>query len=138
MDRSTSSACPIKSSSYLHEACTLNDPIIITSDAWIVHVATQTIIGKLPSIVSLKHYAASNISITFTTNDWHSTAFTLHFPPTVLVSPETWYEGEDYGSDDEEHEDSDTDGREEEYLDQSDQNSSDNSEEDDMWCSDNE
>ena len=56
----------------------------------------------------------------------------------MLVSPETWYEGEDYGSDDKEHEDSDTDGREEEYLDQSDQKSSDNSEEDDMWCSDNE
>lgn len=80
----------VKSRNYLHEASTLNDPLIITPDAWIVHVRTRTVVGKLPPIVSVWRYAASNTSISFTTDDRRSTMFTMHFPPTVLTSPNTW------------------------------------------------
>jgi hypothetical protein len=55
-----------------------------------VHVETGTVIGKLPSIVSIRHFAASNTSIAFTTKDHPSTLITMHFPSTTLTSREMW------------------------------------------------
>ena len=74
--------------SYNHASCTFSDPIIITPDAWIVDVATQRIIGKLPSMAPVHRYAASKTSIAFTTGERDSTIF--NFPSTVLTSPMTW------------------------------------------------
>ncbi|KIM73744.1 hypothetical protein PILCRDRAFT_719267 [Piloderma croceum F 1598] len=82
--------CLVGSRNYLHHECVLSNPIIITHDAWIVHVETGTVIGKLPSIVSIRHFAASNTSIAFTTKDQPSTLITMHFPSTTLTSREMW------------------------------------------------
>jgi hypothetical protein len=93
----------IKNTDHLHHACSSNDPIIITNDAWIVHVKTRTIISKLPPTVLVKRYMASNRSITIATEDESSSLFALHFPPTELTSPGTWnppvYETGDHDSD---------------------------------------
>jgi WD40 repeat protein len=75
---------------YLNSRCTLKDPIIITPDAWIVDIATEKILGRLPSIVSIRNYTASTTSIAFTTNERKSTIFTMHFPPGVFTGPMTW------------------------------------------------
>ena len=84
----TYKACWTAMPSYNHASCTFSDPIIITPDAWIVDVATQRIIGKLPSMASVHRYAASKTSIAFTTGERDSTIF--NFPSTVLTSPMTW------------------------------------------------
>jgi len=98
--------------SYIHASCTFSDPIIITPDAWIVDVATQRIIGKLPPMASVHRYAASKTSIAFTTGERDSTIFIMHFPSIVLTAPMTWnqdsYENEPL----EEEEDNDSDDAE--------------------------
>jgi WD40 repeat protein len=76
---------------YLHVACSINEPIIITTDGLIVDVGTRRILGKLPSIVSIFKYAASTRSIAFTCIGRPS-IFIMHFPPSVLTSPMTWDE----------------------------------------------
>ena len=79
-----------KSRNYL-DKCTLNDPIIITPEGWIVHVTSGTIISKLPHMVPVRRYAASNTSITFTTDgDHEASMFIMHFPPTILTATGTW------------------------------------------------
>jgi len=57
-----------------------------------VHVASQSVISKLPSIVAIARYASSNRSATFTTceSDPLLRQYTVHFPLSVLTSPETW------------------------------------------------
>jgi WD40 repeat protein len=85
-----SGGCLIKSRNYLHHKCVLRNPIIITPDTWIVHVETGTILGKLPSIVSVRCFTAFNTSIAFTTEDHPSTLITMHFSHTKLTSQETW------------------------------------------------
>jgi hypothetical protein len=98
----SSRAQMVECQTYLHKMCTLHDPIIVTPDGWIVHVATQAVISKLPSMVSVESYTASHGSISFTTRVQQETMFTMHFPPTMLTSPETWdpadYEMEDWDS----------------------------------------
>jgi WD40 repeat protein len=74
---------------YLHNMCSLNEPIIITTDGLIVDVATRRIFGKLPSIVSIYKYTASTRSIAFT-SEGRLSFFIMHFPPSVLTSPMTW------------------------------------------------
>jgi WD40 repeat protein len=75
---------------YLHYMCSLNEPIIITTDGLIVAVGTRRIFGKLPSIVSMAGYTASTRSIAFTIKGRLSSIFIMHFPPSVLTSPMTW------------------------------------------------
>jgi WD40 repeat protein len=131
----------------LHEACQIDNPVIITSDSWVVHVATQTIIGKLPSIVTMTGYAASHTSIVFTTGDRCSQVIQMYFPPTELVSQgtsnfSTYTDEEDSEGDDDwdndwefdsgesfkmssdEYIDSDMDDKEEEDCNYNDQDSS--------------
>lgn len=74
---------------YLHDKCSLNEPIIITTDGLVVDVATRRILGKLPSIVSISGYTASTRSIAFTCVGRPS-IFIMHFPPCVLTSSMTW------------------------------------------------
>jgi WD40 repeat protein len=76
---------------YLHNRCSLNQPIIITTDELIVDVGARRILGKLPSIVTIFKYTASTRSIAFTCIGRPST-FIMHFPPSVLTSPMTWDE----------------------------------------------
>jgi WD40 repeat protein len=84
-----SGARVVKRRQLLHHTCAIDNPIIVTHDSWVVHAATQTVIGKLPSIVSMTGYAASQTSIVFTTRDRRSMVFQMDFPPTELVSPGT-------------------------------------------------
>jgi WD40 repeat protein len=75
---------------YLHDRCTFKDAIIITPEGWIVDVATQKIVSKLPSMVSVWKYAASRTSIAFTMSEMKSVVSIVHFPPNALTSPGTW------------------------------------------------
>jgi WD40 repeat protein len=88
----TNNASLIPTPCYLHEVCSINDPIIITTDGLVVDVATRRILGKLPSIVSIFGYTASTRSIAFTSAERPSSIFIMHFPPSVLTSPMTWDE----------------------------------------------
>jgi WD40 repeat protein len=86
----TSEACFIPTTNYLHDRCTCKDAIIITPNAWIVDIATQKILSKLPSIVSVCAYTASQTSIAFTIQEMKSIIFIVQFPPTVLTVYGTW------------------------------------------------
>jgi WD40 repeat protein len=77
---------------YLHEMCSINEPIIITTDGLVVDVVTRRILCKLPSIMSMYKYTASTGSIAFTTVERSYSIFIMHFPPSVLTSPMTWDE----------------------------------------------
>jgi WD40 repeat protein len=59
-------------------------PIVVHEDSWISNQVIGTIIGQLPSIVSVKIYTGSvtseSASIAFTSNDRWSTMFIIHFP----------------------------------------------------------
>jgi WD40 repeat protein len=77
---------------YLDKVCSVNEPIIITTDGLIVDIVTRRILGKLPSIVSMVKYTASTRSIAFTIEGRPSSIFIMHFPSSVLTSPMTWDE----------------------------------------------
>jgi WD40 repeat protein len=80
---------------YLHKICSINDPIIITTDGLVVDVVTRRILSKLPSIVSIstiEAYTASTRSIAFISAECLFSIFIMHFPPCVLTSPMTWDE----------------------------------------------
>jgi WD40 repeat protein len=77
---------------YLLNECSINEPIIITTDGLVVDVATRRILGKLPSIVSISRYTASTRSIAFTIEERSSSIFIMYFLPSVLTSPMTWDE----------------------------------------------
>jgi hypothetical protein len=80
-------ACIIKNRNSLIEPRAINDPIIITPDAWIVEVEGRRVISKLPSTVAITHYAASKSLIAFTTREKGSAFFIMH---NTLTSANTW------------------------------------------------
>jgi WD40 repeat protein len=69
-------------------------PTVVRENGSIVDLPTAKIIGKFPSIVSIKKYAVSNTSIAFTSDDRWSTMFILHFPHTILSTPGNIDDGE--------------------------------------------
>ena len=64
-------------------------PITVTPDGWIHDFKTQSVIGKLPSIVSIPVYSSSSSAIVFTAHGRASTASIMHFPPSELTEPGT-------------------------------------------------
>jgi WD40 repeat protein len=75
---------------YLHDGCSINEPIIITADGLVVDIVARRILCKLPSIVSISTYTASTRSIAFISNGRWSSIFIMHFPPSILTSLMTW------------------------------------------------
>jgi WD40 repeat protein len=82
----TNNGCLNPTPCYLHEVCSISEPMIVTTDGLIV--GAQRILGKLPSIVSISRYTASTRSIAFTCVG-RPLIFIMHFPPSVLTSPMT-------------------------------------------------
>ena len=64
-------------------------PIVVTSDGWIHDFRTRSVIGKLPSIVSIPVYSSTLSAIAFAPRDRMSTASIMHFPPSELTKPGT-------------------------------------------------
>jgi WD40 repeat protein len=64
-------------------------PIHISPDGWIHDFKTDSVIGKLPAVVSIPLYASSSSTIVFKTRDSQSTIRIMHFPPSEFTMPGT-------------------------------------------------
>jgi WD40 repeat protein len=64
-------------------------PLAVTPDGWIHSFNTQSVIGKIPSIVSIAVYASTSSAIAFIPNDRKSRPSIMHFPPSELTKPGT-------------------------------------------------
>jgi len=78
-------ACPI---TYVYDVET-SMPLVVTADGWVHDFKTQSLIGKLPSIVSITTYSSSSSSIAFVSQDRQSTVSIMHFPRSELTHPGT-------------------------------------------------
>jgi WD40 repeat protein len=72
------------------QGCNVRDPIIVMSDNWLVDVAHTKVVGKIPFIVSISAFAASQASIAFADRHKNYSIFIMHFPPTSMTSIGTW------------------------------------------------
>jgi WD40 repeat protein len=64
-------------------------PIHVSPDGWIHDFNTESVIGKLPAIVSIPVYASSSSTIVFKPRDRQSTVRIMHFPPSEFTMPGT-------------------------------------------------
>ena len=64
-------------------------PIHVGPDGWIHDFKTESVIGKLPAMVSIPLYASSSSTIVFTTHDYPSITRIMHFSPSEFTMPGT-------------------------------------------------
>lgn len=82
--------CIIHNRNHLRDASDIRDPIIITSDSWVVDKVSQIVIGKLPPSVPITKCVVCQRLTAFTTEDRPSKLSVMHFPSTTLTTPGTW------------------------------------------------
>jgi WD40 repeat protein len=78
-------------------------PIHINPDGWIHDFKTDSVIGKLPAVISIPLYASSLSTIVFKTRDPQSRIRIMHFPPSEFTMPGTSNLALNYGQAEETH-----------------------------------